>query len=285
MKRILVLLAMIACVDAGVAQSQLTLKLYPNGEPNSNGLDYAKYAKDKDGVEAIEPSLSVFLPKGDAPTQAVLICPGGGYRYTSFEYEGTMVAKWLNEQGIAGIVLRYRMPNLNYEVPLTDAQTALRIIRDSAKRCNINPAKVGVMGFSAGGHLASTLSTHFRNSAQRPDFSVLVYPVITMREEFTHPGSRSRLIGAEYNEKLVERFSNEGRVSKSTPPTFLVHSDDDKTVPSRNSIEYYLALKSNGVPAELHIYPSGGHGWSFRDKFKYQDSYLRELSRWLAERR
>jgi len=226
------------------------------------------------------PRREVYLPtKQIATGQAVVIFPGGGYGILAYDWEGTDFAKWLNSQGIAGIVVKYRLPISQSlinpkEVPLLDAQRALRLVRHHAEIWNIDPEKVGVMGFSAGGHLASTLSTQFSyelertkdkidNISARPDFSILVYPVITFQDQYTHGGSRKNLLGEKPSQELIDRFSNEKNVNANTPPTFLVHAQDDLAVPVENSLLYYQALRANEVSASLHLYPSGGHGFAF----------------------
>lgn len=225
------------------------------------------------------PVIKVFLP--EKPNgQAIVACPGGGYHHLAMEHEGTDFAPWLNEQGIALIVLKYRMPKGDNTVPLKDAKQAIRIVRMNAKEWNINPEKVGIMGSSAGGHLASTLSTHFEADT-RPDFQILFYPVVTMKEEYTHGGSRKNLLGDNPSEDLVNYYSNELQVTTETPRAFILLSHDDKAVPSPNSVNYYLALQKNGVPAEMHIYPTGGHGWGFRDNFIYKSQWTTALFQWL----
>ncbi len=226
------------------------------------------------------PTIEVYLPnKSIATGQAVMIFPGGGYGILAYDWEGTDFAKWLNAQGIAGIVVKYRLPISKSltdpkEVPLLDAQRAIRLTRAHAAEWNINPANVGIMGFSAGGHLASTLSTQYAHELDRskdeidlldarPAFSILVYPVITFQEKYTHGGSKKSLLGENPSPELVDRFSNEKNVTEQTPPTFLVHAQDDTGVPIENSLLYYQALHQHGIPASLHIYPKGGHGFSF----------------------
>ncbi len=259
----------------------VNMKVWPNGIPGSKqASDYTENTIDrKDGVLRVEkvtdPEISVYLPKKEkANGMAVLIIPGGGYGIVAIDHEGHAVAKWLNEQGIAGIVLKYRLPSDKIMEdksigPLQDAQEALRIVRRNAASWKINPKKIGVMGFSAGGHLASTLSTHYMEkvynvsdtTSARPDFSLLIYPVITFDATFTHMGSRNNLIGEKPTEAQVKRFSNELQINAQTPPAFLVHSGDDKTVPVKNSISYYTALQQNNIPSELHIFQKGGHGY------------------------
>lgn len=220
-------------------------------------------------------TLSVFIPKEIKPDQtAVLIFPGGGYSHLSMDKEGTKVAEWLNSLGIVAFVLKYRLPSdlimKNKSVgPLQDAQEAIRYVRSNASKWNINPNKIGTIGFSAGGHLASTLATHFDdkvyeskfNMSARPDFSILIYPVISMENGITHKGSQTSLLGQNPSQLLIDNFSNEKKVTSQTPPTFLVHASDDGAVIPENSINYYLALKKNNISAELHIYEKGGHGF------------------------
>lgn len=221
------------------------------------------------------PTLSVFLPKEIKLNQtAVLIFPGGGYSHLSMDKEGTKVAEWLNTLGIVAFVLKYRLPSdlimKNKSVgPLQDAQEAVRYVRSNAAKWNIDPNKIGTIGFSAGGHLASTLVTHFNDkvydskfsSSARPDFSILIYPVISMENGITHKGSQTNLLGKDPSQILIDGFSNEKRITSETPPTFLIHASDDGAVLPENSINYYLALKEKNIPAELHIYETGGHGF------------------------
>jgi len=220
------------------------------------------------------PTIQVFrAPKESANGSAVIICPGGGYIRLAFEHEGTDIARWFNKAGVTGIVLKYRLPNDTIMEdksvgPLQDVQEAVRITRRRAAEWGIDPRKIGVMGFSAGGHLASTAATHYNDrvydadtTSARPDFSILVYPVISMDSAITHKGSRIFLLGRSPAPETVEKFSNERQVDNTTPPAFIVHSQDDKSVPVQNSINYFLALKAHGVPAELHVYEKGGHGY------------------------
>lgn len=212
------------------------------------------------------PQLEVFLPnKRSANGQAVIICPGGGYARLSYDWEGTDFAKLLNAHGIAAFVLKYRLPDSltsthTDQVPLLDAKQAIRIVRASAQEWNIKPNHIGIMGFSAGGHLAATLSTHFEEGT-KPDFAILIYPVISMDKSIAHIGSRNNLIGLQPSNELIKLYSNEFQVSAETPPTFIVHATDDNSVPVENSLLYYQALKNNKVATEMHIFPSGGHGF------------------------
>lgn len=281
----------LTAISSSAVENGVEIKLYPQGEPESNGLDsksfdYKEYMeKNLPGVQAAEAAYYVYLPQGKATGQAVLILPGGGYRRTAMDHEGHMVAKWLNENGIAAVVLRYRMPNgLHHEIPLLDAQRTYALMRENAAKWGFDPNKIGVMGFSAGGHLASSVSTHFTTAEQRPAFSILFYPVITMMDGTLHKGSRDNLLGKALTPELLDRYSNEKRVTAQTPPTILILADDDKSVHPINSIDYYNALHANGVATEMHIYPKGGHGFGFRDSFAYQNEMRATLLRWLNER-
>ncbi len=230
------------------------------------------------GFDTVAPFMD-YYPSANpsAKKTAVLVCPGGGYAHLAFEKEGVSVARFLNENGIDAFVLRYRLNNVKqeghrYPAQYNDATTAIRIIRSKAEQWRIDPDKTGVMGFSAGGHLASTLTTIIQNGdlssddplqkiSTRPSFSILIYPVITMDTTFAHRGSRNMLLGPAPDEALVTALSTDKRVTASTPPVFLVHADDDKAVPPTNSIAFYQALKKNKVPASMFIYDHGGHGF------------------------
>lgn len=226
-------------------------------------------------INVTSPTLEIYLPdKTKATGTAVIICPGGAYYGLAFIHEGKQVAQWLSSLGVTAFVLHYRLPNDatmkdKSLAPLQDAQQAMRLVRKQAKEWNIDPLKIGVMGFSAGGHLASSLSVHYNDkvyettdtTSARPDFSILIYPVITMDAATTNSGSRDNLLGKAPSEKMVKYFSNELQVTKNTAPAFLVHSIDDGAVPVINSINYAMALKQNKIPCELHLYQSGGHGY------------------------
>jgi acetyl esterase/lipase len=229
------------------------------------------------------PTLSVFLPEKPNGT-AVIIFPGGGYRYLAIHKEGYQVAKWLNSMGITAFVLKYRLPSdeimENKAVgPLQDAQEAVRFIRRNAQKWDIQSEKIGILGFSAGGHLASTLATQYDevvyplldSLSARPDFSILLYPVISMTDEHTHMGSRNRLLGTSPSAEMIQQFSSENQIDSLTPKTFLVHAVDDKSVPVENSIHYFLALRQNKVRAEMHLYEKGGHGFGLGKTAKSPD--------------
>jgi acetyl esterase/lipase len=227
----------------------------------------------------------------------VVICPGGGYGILAYDWEGSDIARWLNSQGIAAFVLKYRLPGsksniVPHKSPLMDAQRALRMVRFHAEQWNIDPGKIGIMGFSAGGHLASTLSTHYDRGdpsstdpmeqvSCRPDFSILVYPVISFSDPFTHSGSRRNLLGENPDPELVKDFSNELQVTEDTPPAILIHSEDDKTVPVENSLLYFKALRANGITSELHIYPYGGHGFSLAIGQGHLETWPDRVIQWI----
>ncbi len=208
------------------------------------------------------------------------MCPGGGYVRLSMANEGHRMADWFNAQGITYAVLKYRMPNGYHDVPVSDALEAIRIVRAHADEWGIR--QVGIAGASAGGHLASTAATHY-TADSRPDFQILFYPVISMDLKNCHRGSRENLLGADPTEEMVVLYSNEKQVTTDTPPAFIMHSSDDKTVPVSNSVNYYQALVDNRVAASLHTYPVGGHGWGFRDSFPYNRQWTGELEKWLRE--
>lgn len=245
-----------------------------------------------------DPSIDMYpAPSGKSTGTSVIICPGGGYWGMAIVHEGAQIAAWFNSIGITAFVLKYRLPDNSIMVdksigPLQDAQEAVRLVRRHAKEWNINPSKIGIMGFSAGGHLASTLSTHFDEkvyepndaTSARPDFSILIYPVISMDSAITHMGSRINLLGEKPSKEQVVRFSNELQVTAQTPPAFLIHSLDDNVVPIQNSINYALAMKKFKVPCELHIYESGGHGYGLGRSKDTETSWPEACEKWLKAR-
>lgn len=281
MKKILffMLSFLISMFKLSAQQEAFNMDLWPNGLPNSNGIDQSQPYDDS--KQNFKPSIRVFLPDADKATGlAVVCCPGGGYSHLAMDHEGYEWASFFNERGIALIVLKYRMPHANPDVPISDAKEALRVVRENAQKWNIDPQKVGIMGSSAGGHLASTVSTH-SDMLTAPAFQILFYPVVTFDYKYTHQGSRHNLIGKNAAQELVTLYSNEKQVSNLTPPAIMLLSDDDTAVPSPNSVNYYLALKQHGIKATMHIYPSGGHGWGIRKNFKYHKEMLADLSAWL----
>jgi acetyl esterase/lipase len=279
------------------------LKLWPGGIPGSiNNKSYSEKSTLTDGEysrfeKVTDPALYVFLPSADKATgAAVLICPGGGYGVLAFSHEGYAIARWLNENGIAGIIMKYRLPSdmimKDKSIgPLQDAQEAMRVIRRHAAEWNINRGKIGVIGFSAGGHLASTLSTHYSEKvyevsdtiSARPDFSLLIYPVISFNESFTHAGTRKNLIGDNPSEDAIRHFSNELQITEKTPPAFLVHSADDKAVPLKNSVVYFEGLQMFSIPSELHIFQKGGHGYGLSVDKGTQSAWPGLCIKWLKE--
>lgn len=266
-------------VSAQQVRKPFDIDLWPQGMPNTNGVDTTPFDESK---ENYKPSIRVFLPSAELATgRAVIACPGGGYSRLAYEHEGYDWAPYFNKQGIALVVLKYRMPKGGHrEVPFSDAEEALKIVRDSAAVWNISPYDVGIMGSSAGGHLASTVATHTR-AELRPNFQILFYPVITMDKSYTHLGSHHNLLGADASEELEKEYSNEKQVTQETPRAFIVFSDDDSAVPTANGANYYLALNKKKIPASLHIYPSGKHGWGFRESFLYHKLMLDALTAWL----
>lgn len=289
-----------ATVLPQIALSQEVIPLWPDGAiPNTiSGVQLAEKSEtDANGILRISnvsvPIITAYLPPNDKATgTAVMICPGGGYSILAASHEGSDVARWFNSIGVAAFVLKYRLPNPEImtnqqEVPLMDAMQGMTLIRQNANRYGINPDKIGVMGFSAGGHLAATLATHYHRGAQanqmaKPNFAILLYPVITFGEK-AHAGSRDKLLGKlNTSAEMVAYYSNELQVTNQTPPTFLVHSEDDKGVPVENSINYYLACLKNGVPAEMHLYPTGGHGYGLRTtKFGSLNTWPDACKAWL----
>lgn len=260
------------------AHSQTVIKLYNDRIPNEiAGPNEEKAAAD--GIYRIsnisQPTLTVYLPVREKSTgAAIVICPGGGYGINAYKHEGTDVAEALSKAGIACFILKYRLPSDKIMKdksigPLQDAQQAMLLVRSRAKEFNVNPDKIGIAGFSAGGHLASTAGTHYAklhvdNPGQvsaRPDFMILLYPVISFTDSVGHIGSRNNLLGTSPSASAVRLYSNELQVTADTPPTFLMHAGDDNVVKVANSIKFYEALQRHHVPAELFVYPAGGHGF------------------------
>jgi acetyl esterase/lipase len=271
-KMLAVCIILLLLISANI-HAQKVVKLWDGNPPTNNGL------------ENQSPELTIYSPEQSKNTgMAVVICPGGGYAGLAMDHEGKQVAEWLVGQGITGVILKYRLPNKHKYVPLEDAHQAMRYVREHAKELGVKENKVGIAGFSAGGHLASTVSTHYAVSgtSTRPDFSILFYPVITM-EIATHGGSKLHLLGDKPSVADVYTFSNEKQVNTNTPPTILLLSDDDKAVLPVNSTLYYDALKRNNIDATMYIFPEGGHGWGMRDSFKYHTQMLELLGIWLKD--
>ena len=252
-----------------------------NSAPHSNGLTVAGEVKNNRPALTTETVLFVYTPKsGHHNGRGVVICPGGGYRHLSMENEGAFMAEWFAAHGYVAAVLQYRMPNAHPEVPLEDATEAIRLLRGKsegvAKEWQVE--KVGIVGSSAGGHLAAMTSTM---SSERPDFSLLFYPVISAGEGRQHKGSFDNLLGADRTEAESAYYSLQNRVTKATPPAFILFADDDRTVPSINGPLYYMALKEQGIAASMHIYPYGGHGFGMRDTFHYKHSWMPLMLDWI----
>ena len=268
MKQLLLSVMMLVSTIAA-AQKGTEINLWPDG-PRTNNGDPNDMAK-----------VTVFLPDAKKATgRAIVCCPGGGYTHLAWEKEGTAWAPFFNGQGIALIVLKYRMPHGNYTVPAEDAEEAMKLVRSHAEEWHINPNDIGIMGFSAGGHLASTIATHSKGKAA-PNFQILFYPVISMEQGVTHQGSCDNLLGKKPKRKLIAHYSNEQHVHKSSPRAFIALASDDKAVPPVNSLAYYEELLNNKVPATLHIYPSGGHGFGILQSFTYHFEMMLELKAWL----
>lgn len=276
-------------VAEDVASSQPVEILWPDGAPGAKG--------DQEGDK---PTLTIYLPpKEKAAGTGVVICPGGGYGFLAMDHEGHQVAQWLNSLGVAGFILKYRHRNsgagYGHPAPLQDAQRAIRMVRSRAKEWNVDPNRVGIIGFSAGGHLTTTAGTHFDKGVSnakdpierfscRPDFMIPIYPVVSLTEWYVHSGSRRNLLGDNPDANMPESLSNEKQVTADTPPTFLVHANDDTGVPPENSIYFYLALRKAKVPVEMHIYEKGGHGFGLGKKDSAASEWPVACASWMRER-
>lgn len=278
------------------------ITLWSNEIPNHQTTDELETQQKTDilWIEKVqEPTLEVFLPTKEKSTGiGIVICPGGGYQGLAYDLEGTDIAAWLNLKGIAAFVLKYRLPNsksliINHKAPLQDAQRTIRLVRYNAEKWNVSKDKIGVLGFSAGGHLASTLGTRYHEKVNslpdhidllsaRPDFMALIYPVISMEFKYTHIGSRENLLGKNPKQELIDHYSNYLHVSETTPPTFIIHATDDKSVSVMNSLLFYQALEKHRVYSELHIYPSGGHGFGLASGKGHLQTWVDRLYEWLA---
>lgn len=285
MRRAAALVALCA-VLAVCAEGPKVRLLWPEGAPGAVGNE-----------DADRPALSIYLPDASGATgTGVVVCPGGGYRTLAMDHEGDQVARWLNSLGVAAFVLKYRLgPRYRHPAPLQDVQRALRTVRHHAGEFRVSPERIGVWGFSAGGHLAATAATHFdkgnpqaadpvERMSCRPDFAILAYPVISLATEYAHKGSRNSLLGPDPDPRLVESLSLERRVTAETPPTFLFHTHEDAAVPPENSVLFYLALRKAGVPAELHVYERGRHGVGLAPKDPVLSTWTERLKDWLAVR-
>jgi acetyl esterase/lipase len=288
-------------VSIGTSTAQEVMPLWPHGTPNSQETE-TNEIYEKDDILWIEqvqtPTLEIYLPaKAHSTGKGVVILPGGGYRGLAYDWEGTDFAKWFNSKGIAAFVVKYRLPISDsviepHKAPLQDAKRAMRTVRTNSGNWNLSKDEIGVMGFSAGGHLASTLGTHFDHEdaieadsintlSARPDFMILIYPVITMNEPYAHQGSKTNLLGENPTKKRIEYYSNETQVTENTPPTFLLHATDDEAVPVENSLMFYKALKEKGHLPEMHIYPEGGHGFALAIGHDHLEGWTERLYEWL----
>lgn len=268
LKSFALLVVLLAVSVSAMAQRSFDVNLWTAKAPNKNGLQDTAYIK-------------VYLPDAKRATgRAVVICPGGGYAHLAMDHEGTQWAPFFNNMGIATIVLHYRMPNGNVKVPISDAEEAIRIVRSNAKSWHINASDVGIMGFSAGGHLASTIATQSKGDA-KPNFQILFYPVITMMQGYTHQGSHDNLLGYNASKKDEQKFCSDLQVTRVTPRACLLLSDDDHAVLPINSVNYYAELYRHDVHASMYVYPTGGHGWGMNTSFAYHTEMLLNLKGWL----
>lgn len=271
--KVIITLLLLSPTVSTFAQKGMKMDLWPNG---------AIYTSPNEEDKA---EMTIYLPDAKKATgRAVVCCPGGGYTHLAMDHEGHQWATFFNNQGIALIVVKYRMPHGNPMIPISDAEQAIKTVRRNAVDWHIDRTKVGIMGFSAGGHLASTIATHSTGEAA-PNFQILFYPVITMDPSFTHKGSHDNLLGTDHSKKDMKRletdYSNDLQVNRTTPRAFIALSDDDKAVPAANGFSYYEQLYKHDVPASIHIYPSGGHGWGYRESFTYHYQMIFELKGWL----
>ena len=297
MKISITALALVLMANFASAQEGKTIDLYPKGVPNSKKAPAGTYIEKTVNTRAAKisnPTLIPFFPeKGKANGAAIIICPGGGYAILSMENEGYSIARKFNEIGVTAFILKYRLPSDSIMVdktigPLQDAQRAIQLVRERAQEWGISANRVGIIGFSAGGHLASTALTHFdkalidnkNNISLRPDFGILLYPVISFGD-IAHKGSRDNLVGKTPSPELVDLYSNEKQVTANTPPTFLVHAEDDRTVPVMNSIVFYEAMIKAGVKGELHTYQAGGHGFGLNNKTT-KDEWFERCVNWMT---
>jgi len=296
MKTIFLSLFLTICLRNSLLIAQ-TVPLYPGEIPGSKAIPNTEKTELRNGITVVtnitSPTLSIFLPDSSkANGTAVIICPGGGYWLNAISHEGYDIAKAFNDMGVTAFVVKYRIPNeaamTSKELgPLQDVQQAIKTVRENALSYNIDSTRIGLMGFSAGGHLASTAGTHYENKlvqtsvSLRPDFLMLIYPVISFSDSVAHIGSRNQLIGKNPPMDKINQFSNEKRVNSRTPPTFLVHASDDGAVKVENSILFYRNLVKYRVPAELHIYQKGGHGFGMNNPTT-ADMWMERCRNWMA---
>ena len=276
MKRtLLCALAALFCLAAAAQNAPVVIDVWAGGAPNDNGLTGPETDLGNGRVGNISRATLYVYPAAKPNGMALIMCPGGGYIRLAMNHECHDMAPWLNNLGITYAVLKYRMPNGQIEVPISDGLRSIEILRERAAEWGIDPHKIGIMGASAGGNLATQVATHFSSAADRPDFQVLFYAV-------TRIGSRpDAMLGQNPPQSRIDLYTTVKQVTAATPPAFIMCSADDSSVPPVNSIEYFQALREKGVGATLHIYPSGGHGWGFQDSFAYKREWTGELERWL----
>lgn len=260
------------------AQKPIVVYLWPNGAPNDNGQVGEEIVTNSIVKNITKPNITIF-PSSKPNSKAIIVCPGGGYAQESLGWD--KMAPWMNSMNITEVILKYRLPNGHPDALLSDVQEAIKLVREHAKEWNINPNQVGIMGSSAGGHLAAFASNYYTKES-RPDFQVLLYPVITMDKKETHMGTREGLIGKNGSNKKAEKYSMELQVTENTPRAFIVLCSDDNVVPPVNSVKYYMALINHKVSATMHIYPIGGHGFGYSDKMFYKYQWTGELEKWLS---
>lgn len=275
LKTLFLSVATMAVVSAN-AIKPIEIAVWPDGAPHKSGLEGIAPTGDGNFLTGTNEAVLTIYPAEGIPEKAVLMCPGGGYAGVAMKHEGSDMAGWFNELGVTFAVLQYRMPNGHKEIPLEDAEQAMRIMRDKLPY----ETKIGVGGASAGGHLAATLANMYSDSITRPDFQILFYPVISMEQDKTHGGSRNNLLGSSPSDADVERYTLSYQVNSNTSPAFIVLSADDKVVLPDNSVDYFNALVRSSVPATMHIYPQGGHGWGFSD-ISFKPLWQAELESWL----
>jgi acetyl esterase/lipase len=299
MKKLIFLFMSLLIIAAAMAQKEIPL--YKNKIPNAKSvINQEKSETNSDGILIIskitQPTISVFFPApGKRNGTAVIIFPGGGYQIVAAGHEGYDVAKRFNEMGVTAFVIKYRIPDdatmVNKEIgPLQDAQRAIQYVREHAVKFNINPGRIGIMGFSAGGHLASTAGTHFKksyitnkkNTNLRPDFMILAYPVISFTDSIGHIGSRDNLLGKKPAAEKIKEYCNELQLTNETPPAFLMHAKDDDAVPVQNSILFYDALKRTGIEAEIFLYEKGGHGFGMYNKTS-EIKWMDKVEEWMKK--
>lgn len=279
------LFALTALSSISLAAEPKTLRLWQADAPGAKG-----------DAEKDVPSITIYLPESKTPTSALVIFPGGGYGHLAMAHEGHEIAQWANSMSMAGVIVSYRHRKRGYghPAPMLDAQRAIRTVRSKAHEWNIDPEKVGVIGFSAGGHLATTVLTHFDYGVRtgdaidklgcRPDFGIVAYAVIALGESYTHKGSQRNLLGENPDSEVLHSLSNEKQVTPKTPPCFVWHTAEDTVVPAENSLRFYSALVRNGSPSELHIFPSGRHGIGLAKQFPGADAWPSLAQKWLVRR-